>query len=628
MPSDPTVTSIPKVSVLMPAYKSEKYIKAAVDSILAQTFTDFEILVILNEDPGSTDTTRDIVRAYADPRIRLIDNKEMGLSVARNIGIKLAKGAYIANLDADDVSLPTRLEKQVNFLDTHPDFGMVGTWIENIDKAGAKTGGVWAFPAPADEVPTILFFINYFGQSAVMMRKSAIPAGGYDVKRPVAEDYDLWIRITDSSKAWNLPEILTQIRNHGENTTLSNLGLHPPTTRSIYGARLDAIGMTYTPEELDMHYAACVGTYGATPDHAERLRAWFERMNAANMTSKKYDPTIFAKALIGRWYIFSKTIDPRWYVPGSLFWKGVGLPCERFRFPKENGTILQIPAAAFPKVRQGQPAGHLHLKTMQKIKRTIKRLIGDDTIYVVKDIGNKFRPSRAHLDEIKENAVRKAFYAQFLGSGDVFFDIGANDGNRVAPVLELGAKVVAFEPQRACRNILRWRFGKKITVVPKALGEKDDTKEMHISNFSGVSSISTEWINAVKDTRFKGYDWSATRKVQVTTLDKAIEKYGMPKFAKIDVEGYELEVLKGLSKAVPALSFEYTTPEQTDKVLACIKKIAALDPHYAYNYSVGESMKLALGTWLSADDMLRLVATPAFIATDFGDIYARTNHAH
>lgn len=260
---------------------------------------------------------------------------------------------------------------------------------------------------------------------------------------------------------------------------------------------------------------------------------------------------------------------------------------------------------------------------MNSFKNKIKHMIGDDVIYIAKDIKNRIIQSKQYVEARTEDNTRKSFYAEFINKGDLFFDVGANVGNRVSPILELGANIIAFEPQRSCRNILKWKFGNKITVVPKALGEKTDTRDLHISNFSGLSSISEEWIDSVKNTRFKNYEWKTIEKVQVTTLDQAIETYGVPQFIKIDVEGYEFDVLKGLTRPINIISFEYTTPEQTDKAILCIKRIASVNPHTEYNYSVGESMKFSLEKWIGIDEMLRLVNSQIFIKTAFGDIYAR-----
>jgi FkbM family methyltransferase len=261
---------------------------------------------------------------------------------------------------------------------------------------------------------------------------------------------------------------------------------------------------------------------------------------------------------------------------------------------------------------------------MKSLKNKIKYFIGDDVIFALKDLKDKVIPSEAYREEQKEHAKRKAFYAQFIQPGDLCFDVGANTGNRVASLLELGAKVVAFEPQSSCVKILRRKFGNKITIVPEAVGDKVETLEMHISNFSALSSLSSEWIDSVKGDRFRLFEWIATEKVPVNTLDNAIKKYGVPKFIKIDVEGFEPKVLAGLSTPVDLMSFEYATPEQTENAITCIKLIAALNKNVEFNYSIGESMELALGSWISTEEMLDRTNQNSFTETLFGDIYARS----
>jgi hypothetical protein len=156
-----------------------------------------------------------------------------------------------------------------------------------------------------------------------MIRKSALPTKHYDLDMPVAEDYDLWIRIAEKNKVWNLPEILTQIRNHGENNTIILAKLHPPTTKKIYAQQLSKLGFPYSIEELDNHYLYCVGKYEATVEHVKQLRGWFDKINTANNKAKVYDQIIFTKALLGRWYLFCKKTDRRWWLPNKIFWKGV-----------------------------------------------------------------------------------------------------------------------------------------------------------------------------------------------------------------------------------------------------------------------------------------------------------------
>lgn len=230
--------------------------------------------------------------------------------------------------------------------------------------------------------------------------------------------------------------------------------------------------------------------------------------------------------------------------------------------------------------------------------------------------------------EIKKNekaeiVKRKMFYSLFVKPNDLCFDVGANIGNRVKPLLEIGARVIAVEPQKICFKYLQYKYGNSIEIVAKGLGEKESIKELHISRYSAISSFSDEWIGSVKDGRFKGNSWNKVVEVEMTTLDRLIEKFGVPAFIKVDVEGYELNVLKGLSKPVKMISFEFTVPEQTNKAIDCINRIEVIDSNFEYNYSIGESMIFALKDWIPAGDMRKHIIADDFANIGFGDIYAR-----
>ena len=200
----------------------------------------------------------------------------------------------------------------------------------------------------------------------------------------------------------------------------------------------------------------------------------------------------------------------------------------------------------------------------------------------------------------------------------------AHYGNRTQPLLNIGASVVAIEPQKKCYEYLEKKFGNAIQLVTKGLGEKEAIEDFYVASASTISSFSKDWIDAVKQERFKSYTWSAPVKIPITTLDKLIEKYGKPHFIKIDVEGYELEVLKGLTQAINWISFEYTVPEQTQKAIDCILQIQKFNPNIQCNYSIEESMEFALSSWLPADAFMQHLSTQEFMITGFGDIYIRT----
>lgn len=256
---------------------------------------------------------------------------------------------------------------------------------------------------------------------------------------------------------------------------------------------------------------------------------------------------------------------------------------------------------------------------MKKIKKLIKKILGVNTIYYLKDLLSR----SANKPIVKK---RLSFYSQLVHQGDLYFDVGANYGNRIEIMLKLGCRILAIEPQEQCYKFLKTKYGSKIKIVRKGLGEKEEQKEIFISDAHTVSSFSKDWIDAVKKSgRFKDQEWNRKELVGMTTLDKLIEEYGQPRFIKIDVEGYELEVLKGLNTPIGCISIEYTVPEQTDKAIDCIdyiKKISK-DRIVECNYSVNETMEWAMEAWKSCDDMIEYIQTQAFIQTGFGDIYLR-----
>lgn len=170
------------------------------------------------------------------------------------------------------------------------------------------------------------------------------------------------------------------------------------------------------------------------------------------------------------------------------------------------------------------------------------------------------------------------FYAQFILPGELFFDVGANMGNRTKIALKLGADVVAVEPQNECVRVLKacYSKNKRLTIVQKVLGPLEGQAEIMLSNANTLSTLSKEWIESVKGSgRFQEYSWDKKQVVHMATLDKLISQYGMPAFIKMDVEGFEYEVVRGLTHPVKSLSLEFT-PEFIEATFKCLDHLQGL----------------------------------------------------
>lgn len=201
--------SNPKVSVILPAYNAAAHLGKAIDSILDQTFPDFELIII---NDGSTDSTSELLVKYQDPRIKVITQENLGLPKALNHGLAIARGIYIARQDADDISLPNRLEKQVQFLEKNERYGLIGTWSQIITPDG-PTNRQHVHPTSNGQIQVQLLINNQFVHSSVMFRASCLKMTGKyseDTNHFPPEDYDLWLKMAKYVLVANIPEILVR----------------------------------------------------------------------------------------------------------------------------------------------------------------------------------------------------------------------------------------------------------------------------------------------------------------------------------------------------------------------------------------------------------------------------------
>ena len=246
----------PRVSVVMPAYNSEKYIGEAIESILNQTFTDFE-LIVLNDSPDNKEL-ESIVKKYAnkDKRVKYVKNsKNIGIPKSRNKLLKLTKGEYIACMDSDDISLPERFEKQIEYMNAHPECGVLGTWFQLFGKDTTIV-----------RHPKYIKILNllhnqHVGNPTVMMRKSVIDKYDlkYDEDYNYCEDYELWSRMIFVTEIHNLPEILLKYRWHGTNVSIEHSKKQSDLTNTVKQNILNKLTTDKNEQQMVLRGHANVG---------------------------------------------------------------------------------------------------------------------------------------------------------------------------------------------------------------------------------------------------------------------------------------------------------------------------------------------------------------------------------
>lgn len=290
------MSAAPKITVLMPVYNAQAFLREAIDSILAQTLTDFELLII---DDGSTDGSAAIVRSYADARIRLaVSEQNLKLAATLNRGLDMARGDYVARMDADDVSLPARLARQAAFLDAHPDVGLCGTWAASFGSARFSMPN----PAAPEGIRAKLLFDSALVHPSIMLRRALFDRHGLRYP-PLAhfEDYALWQRAARLFPLANLPEVLLRYRVSPQSAFH---GAAEADRQAVYaGLDRDALlflGIAASPADLSVHHFLRCPTPEDRTDEAE---SWLRRLSAANGASQYYNPATFREALRERWFL-------------------------------------------------------------------------------------------------------------------------------------------------------------------------------------------------------------------------------------------------------------------------------------------------------------------------------------
>ncbi|UCV05492.1 glycosyltransferase family 2 protein [Dechloromonas denitrificans] len=281
----------PKISVVMPVYKVERYVAHSIQSVLDQSMDDWELILV---DDASPDASAEVIAKFTDQRIRYLKHENnKGLAEARNTGIHAAQGDYIALLDSDDVALPDRLAKQVRFLENNPGVGLVGTWAELIDEAGNKAG-LRSNPYPDNLLRPMLVFRNPFIASSLMIRKNALPTDLF--RTMLAEDYDLTSRIAENWDIVYLPNYLIQYRIN----TQGLMGTRWPQIKAdcwtTQQRLLTQVGISANNAEAKLHQKISHATTdGIESTEAKWAGRWMVKILQANETSRLYDQSLLRK---------------------------------------------------------------------------------------------------------------------------------------------------------------------------------------------------------------------------------------------------------------------------------------------------------------------------------------------
>ncbi len=298
----------PVLTVVMPIYNGERYVREAIDSILAQTFDDFELIII---NDGSTDGSSDIIKSYQDSRIRIINNKKnQGIPYNRNLGLKEAKGAFLCWADCDDLSLPTRFEKQLDFLSKNPDYGGCGTWLGRFK--GSHTSSILKALANAEDIKaSLLFRPATVPNATAMLRMSEIRKHNlcYNTELPISEDYDFVFRCAQHLKFTNIQELLYMYRDSETSIMKQFEALEErqyQIQKTIYKRALDGLGLNYSEEDLRTYQSICSEKIFENFNEFTAAYALLQKIEAANNVANIYDRKNLHKVLGNQFFFFTK----------------------------------------------------------------------------------------------------------------------------------------------------------------------------------------------------------------------------------------------------------------------------------------------------------------------------------
>lgn len=295
----------PLVSVLMPVYNSERYLREAMDSILNQTYTNYEFIIV---NDASSDNSKEIVTSFQDSRIKLIDfSVNKGIAYSLNLGIEQSKGKYIIRMDSDDISLPSRIKEQVKYMESHQNVGVSACLVEGF---GGETKRQH-FPAiGSDEVKCEMLFNSTIAHPAVIMRAETIKKNEIKYNENyVAEDYGFWIDALNFTKITVYPKVLLRYRISDTSLSVKALGnalQRKKTMIDIYDKIIQMVGFKVSEAEMEMHYSFSDYDFvNCNVNYSDQdLKKYLYKLIEQNHKSKYFDSAVFKNILGKKWLVY------------------------------------------------------------------------------------------------------------------------------------------------------------------------------------------------------------------------------------------------------------------------------------------------------------------------------------
>lgn len=282
----------------MSVYNSSLYLKQAIDSVLNQTYSDFEFIII---NDGSADESLNIIKSYSDNRIKLLENDvNKGLIYSLNKGITEARGEYIARMDADDVCVNTRLEKQVEYMDSHTDIGVLSSDYYSFNSISKR----YMRSIQGDSrIRTFLLFSATVCHPTLMIRKSVLETNGlsYSVSAKHVEDFDLWTRLALHTKFETINEALLNYRDHASQVSHIYSDVQKVNSDIVRQNYLDALNFSYTPAELDIHNLISSNKKITSKKDLKAIENWLTKLIEQNQRLRKFQVDDFNSVMAKVW---------------------------------------------------------------------------------------------------------------------------------------------------------------------------------------------------------------------------------------------------------------------------------------------------------------------------------------